>query len=31
MGLYDKECDLVRADERFICQCMMCGQERLKK
>lgn len=31
MGFYDKECELVRADERYICRCMMCGQERLKK
>lgn len=31
MGFYDYECDLIRADERFICQCMKCGQERLKK
>lgn len=31
MGLYDVNCDCVRADERFICRCVRCGQERLKK
>ena len=31
MGLYDVDCDCVRADERFICRCVKCGQERLKK
>lgn len=31
MGLYDANCDCVRADERFICRCVRCGQERLKK
>lgn len=31
MGLYDANCDCVRADERFICGCVRCGQERLKK
>lgn len=31
MGIYDADCDFVRADERFICQCVKCGRERLKK
>ena len=31
MGFYDCDCDLVRSDERYICHCMKCGQERLKK
>lgn len=31
MGIYDTDCDCVRADERFICQCVKCGRERLKK
>lgn len=31
VGIYDRECDLVRADEKYICRCMQCGQERLKK
>ncbi len=31
MGIYDAECNCVRADERFICQCVKCGRERLKK
>lgn len=31
MGLYDADCDSVRADERFICRCVKCGEERLKK
>ena len=31
MGIYDADCDCVRADERFICQCVKCGRERLKK
>lgn len=31
MGFYDCDCDLIRDDERYICHCMKCGQERLKK
>nr|DAE08025.1 MAG TPA: hypothetical protein [Myoviridae sp. ctisV53] len=27
MGLYDANCDCVRADERFICGCVRCGHE----
>lgn len=31
MGHYDVDCDCVRADERFICRCVKCSQECLKK
>ena len=31
MSHYDVDCDCVRADERFICRCVKCGQERLKE
>lgn len=31
MRLIDADCDSVRANERFICRCVKCGEERLKK
>ena len=31
MGICDADSDCVRADERFIFQCVKCGRERLKK
>lgn len=31
MGLYDVDFNCVRADEKFVCNCIRCGHERLKK
>lgn len=31
MGFYGWQRDLVYMDERYICRCMKCGQERLKR
>ena len=31
MGYYDQDRNLVYGDERYICRCMECGREGLKR